>query len=114
MNGLQTLYLESILGVKLGAMNYNATEFEGHLEMSDLERLCNEGMLSWQNPHAPRSHIAYVVAHFDKGQEYKLSIDTETNTIVVCEESAGLLRVTKSLSNLKDVQQVGRIQRRLQ
>lgn len=86
MNGLQTLYLESILGVKLGAMNYNATEFEGHLEMSDLERLCNEGMLSWQNPEAPRSHIAYVIAHFESNCAFKMSIDTKTNTIVVVTE----------------------------
>lgn len=108
MNGLQTLYLESLLNIQLGSLNYNATEFTGHIDISDIEKLCNEGMLSWQNPHAPRSHIAYVVAHFDKGQEYKLSIDTKTNTIVVCEESAGLVRVTKSLSNLKGIQEVGR------
>ncbi|MND75453.1 hypothetical protein D3C80_670710 [compost metagenome] len=113
MNGLQTLYLESLLNIQLGSMNYNATEFSGHIDIADIEKLCNEGMLSWQNPHAPRGHIAYVVAHFDHGQDYKLSIDTKTNTIVVCEESAGLLRVTKSLSNLKGVQQVGRIQRHL-
>ncbi|MNB75773.1 hypothetical protein D3C75_224290 [compost metagenome] len=85
MNGLRTLYLESILNVQLGAMNYNATEFNGHIEMAEIEKLCDEGMLSWQNPGAPRGHIAYVVAHFEQGQDYKLSIDTKTNTIVVAE-----------------------------
>lgn len=111
MNGLQTLYLESLLNIQLGSMNYNATEFLGHIEIADIERLCNEGMLSWQNPHAPRTHIAYVVAHFDKGQHYKMSIDTKTNTIVVCEESAGLVRPLKSLSLMRDVQMVGRCTR---
>lgn len=108
MNGLQTLYLESLLNIQLGSLNYNATEFTGHIDISDIEKLCNEGMLSWQNPHAPRSHIAYVVAHFDKGQDYKMSIDTKTNTIVVCEESAGLMRPLTSLSLNKGVQEVGR------
>lgn len=113
MNGLQTLYLESILGVKLGAMNYNATEFEGHLEMSDLERLCNEGMLSWQNPGAPRSDVAYVVAHFDKGQNFKMSIDTKTNTIVVVieDDKPEHIRPRQMHPELLKIQQVGRSQR---
>ena len=111
MNGLQTLFLESILGVKLGSMNHNATEFEGHLDIADIERLCNEGMLSWQNPLAPRTNIAYVIAHFEAGQQYKLSIDTSTNTIVV--DVSPETRITDSLSLLQGVQMVGRVQRHI-
>lgn len=87
MNGLHTLYLESILGIQLGSLEHNATEFEGHLTMAQIEQLCDEGMLTWQNPLAPRSHIAYVCAHFDKGEKFQMSIDTSTNTIVVASEA---------------------------
>lgn len=110
MNGLQTLYLESILGVTIGALNFNATEFEGHLEMSEIERLCNEGMLSWQNPHAPRGDIAYVVAHFDKDHDYKMAIDTKTNTIVVAIEPPPM-RIVHSLSLTEGIQHLDRSQR---
>lgn len=105
MNGLQTLFLESILGIKLGAMNFNATEFEGHIDMSDIEKLCDEGMLSWQNPLAPRGHVAYVVAHFDAGQQYKMCIDTSTNTIVV-DVPEPQTRIIDSLSLRQGVQAV--------
>lgn len=82
MNSLQTLFLESLLNVKIGSMNFNATEFEGHLSMQDIERLCDNGDLHWQNPEAPRHHIAYVAVYFDSSK-CDLSIDTSTNTIMV-------------------------------
>lgn len=110
MNGLQTLYLESLLNIQLGAMNYNATEFVGHIDMQDIERLCNEGMLSWQNPHAPRGHIAYVVAHFDRDQDCKMCIDTQTNTIVV-DIPPPQHRVAKSIALHEGIQHLGRTQR---
>lgn len=112
MNGLQTLFLESILGVKLGPMNFNATEFSDHINMSDIERLCNEGMLSWQNPLAPRGHIAYVVAHFEAGQDYNMSIDTHTNTIVV-DVPPIQPRVVKSIALHEGIQHLGRPLRHL-
>lgn len=114
MNGLQTLFLESILGIKLGAMNYNATEFEGHIDMMTIENLCNEGMLSWQNPEAPRSDVAYVIAHFDRGQECNISIDPRTNTIVVdLPEPEPQPRLIQSLSLSQGIQYLGRPQRQL-
>lgn len=89
MNGLQTLYLESIFGIRIDSLTYGANEFEGQITMDDIRTICEtSGCCFWQNPGAPVGEIAYLVVPTD-AETLNVSIDPFTHTIVVVEASHG-------------------------
>lgn len=83
MNSLHILYLESVLGIKIGEFEAQCAQFTGHLSLETISKVCAEdGVISWQNPECPVVDKAYLVAPVEDGV-IEFAIDYNYNVILV-------------------------------
>lgn len=82
MNSLHILYLESVLGIKIGEFEAQCASFTGQLSIETISKVCEDGVVSWQNPQCPVVDKAYLTTSVDDGV-IDFAIDYNFNVILV-------------------------------
>ena len=83
MNSLHILYLESVLGIKIGEFEAQCASFTGQLSLETITEVCKtDGVISWQNPECPVVDKAYLSVPID-GDVIEFAIDYNFNIILV-------------------------------
>lgn len=82
MNSLHILYLESVLGIKIGEFEAQCASFTGQLSIETISKVCEDGVVSWQNPECPVVDKAYLTTSVDDGV-IDFAIDYNFNVILV-------------------------------
>lgn len=82
MNSLHILYLESVLGIKIGEFEAQCASFTGQLSVETISKVCEDGVVSWQNPECPVVDKAYLTTSVDDGV-IDFAIDYNFNIILV-------------------------------